>query len=65
MSTCDNTCYVDWTISKPILGILGVINAGMGILTAIGSLNLINVPYNDIVGVMPFLVVGKSSSLVL
>lgn len=58
MATIDGTFYVDWVLSKPILAVLGVMNAGMGIATAIGALNLIGVPYNDIVGVMPFLVVA-------
>lgn len=30
----------------------------MGIATATGALLLLSVPYNDIVGVMPFLVVA-------
>lgn len=59
MAFCDGTWYIDWVISKPILSILGVINAGMGISSSIGLLTLFSFPYNDIVGVMPFLVVGK------
>ena len=55
----DGTFYIDWILSKPILAVLGVINAGMGILTAMGFLNLVGCPYTDIIGVMPFLVVGK------
>uniref|UniRef100_A0A1I7XNF1 SSD domain-containing protein n=1 Tax=Heterorhabditis bacteriophora TaxID=37862 RepID=A0A1I7XNF1_HETBA len=35
-----------------------VVNAGMGILTGIGLLLLFGMPYNDIVAVMPFLVVA-------
>uniref|UniRef100_A0A914N234 SSD domain-containing protein n=1 Tax=Meloidogyne incognita TaxID=6306 RepID=A0A914N234_MELIC len=58
MSTCRKSWYIDWAVSKPVLAILGVINAGMGIVTAIGYLNLCSMPYNDIVGVMPFLVVA-------
>lgn len=38
-------------------------NAGMAIASAIGFLVLIEVPYNDIVAVMPFLVVGMSRIL--
>lgn len=30
------TFYVDWVLSKPVLSLLGVINAGMGIVTGIG-----------------------------
>ncbi|CAD5209635.1 unnamed protein product [Bursaphelenchus xylophilus] len=58
MSFVDGTPYVDWVLSKPILAVLGVLNAGMGIVSAIGAMSLIGMPYNDIVGVMPFLVVA-------
>lgn len=58
MSFCDNSYYIDWVLSKPFLAVMGVLNAGMGILSGIGSLLLFGVGYNDIVGVMPFLVVG-------
>uniref|UniRef100_A0A7E4VFC0 SSD domain-containing protein n=1 Tax=Panagrellus redivivus TaxID=6233 RepID=A0A7E4VFC0_PANRE len=58
MALIDGTFYIDWVLSKPILAVLGVFNAGMGIATAIGALNLAGMPYNDIVGVMPFLVVA-------
>lgn len=55
-----DTLYIDWVLSKPILAVLGVFNAGMGIASAIGGLVLLGIQYNDIVAVMPFLVVGKS-----
>ncbi|KAI6233026.1 SSD domain-containing protein [Aphelenchoides fujianensis] len=58
MSFIDGTFFVDWVLSKPILAVLGVVNAGMGIAASIGMLNLIGIPYNDVVGVMPFLVVA-------
>jgi hypothetical protein len=58
MAFIDGSGYIDWALSKPLLSVLGVLNAGMGIATAIGALNLAGVPYNDIVGVMPFLVVA-------
>ncbi|CAI5438962.1 unnamed protein product [Caenorhabditis angaria] len=58
MCFIDGTFYVDWVLSKPILSILGVANAGIAILTGIGALSLMGMPYNDIVGVMPFLVVA-------
>lgn len=45
-----------------MLSLLGVINAGMGVVTSLGMLNFIGVPYSSIVSVMPFLVVGQSSS---
>lgn len=58
VSFIDGMFYVDWIISKPIQAILGVVNAGMGIAASIGMMNLIGIPYNDIIGVMPFLVVA-------
>lgn len=60
MSTINGTCYVDWVLSKPILAIFGCLNAGMGILTALGFLTMLGMVYNEIVGVMPFLVVGRN-----
>ncbi|KAK6039096.1 hypothetical protein COOONC_23399 [Cooperia oncophora] len=56
--TIKGTFYVDWVLSKPILSVLGVANAGMGIASAMGGLVLLGVQYNDIVAVMPFLVVA-------
>ncbi|KJH53331.1 patched family protein [Dictyocaulus viviparus] len=56
--TIKGTFYVDWVLSKPILSIFGVVNAGMGIASAMGGLILLGVQYNDIVAVMPFLVVA-------
>jgi hypothetical protein len=38
--------------------VLGVCNAGMGVVTAIGLLNFAGFQFNEIVAVMPFLVVG-------
>ncbi|GMS98574.1 hypothetical protein PENTCL1PPCAC_20749 [Pristionchus entomophagus] len=49
---------IDWVLSKPVLSVLGVMNAGMGIVSGIGMLLLCGFPYNDIVAVMPFLVVA-------
>lgn len=59
MSFCEDCFYIDWVLSKPILAIMGVLNAGMGIVSGVGTLLLFGVAYNDIVGVMPFLVVGN------
>ncbi|VDO86677.1 unnamed protein product [Heligmosomoides polygyrus] len=56
--TIKGTFYIDWVLSKPILSVLGVFNAGMGIASAMGGLVLLDVQYNDIVAVMPFLVVA-------
>ncbi|KAH7669895.1 Protein PTR-2, partial [Aphelenchoides avenae] len=58
LSMLDGRLFIDWVVSKPSLAVLGVFNAGMGVATAIGGLSLIGFPYNDIVGVMPFLVVA-------
>ncbi|EYC33036.1 hypothetical protein Y032_0002g571 [Ancylostoma ceylanicum] len=58
MVTIKGTFYFDWVLSKPILSVFGVINAGMGIASAMGGLILLDVQYNDIVAVMPFLVVA-------
>ncbi|KAK5967546.1 Patched domain containing protein [Trichostrongylus colubriformis] len=54
----DNTYYIDWTLSKPVLSIFGLINAGMGIITSLGMLMLFGMPFSDITTVMPFLVVA-------
>ncbi|CAJ0572370.1 unnamed protein product, partial [Mesorhabditis spiculigera] len=56
--TIHGTWHIDWVLSKPVLSVLGVFNAGMGIASAVGFLVLIGVPYTDIVAVMPFLVVA-------
>ncbi|CAJ0578328.1 unnamed protein product, partial [Mesorhabditis spiculigera] len=58
ISFIGNSFTIDWVLSKPILSLLGVVNAGMGILTALGAGLLLHVPFNDIVAVMPFLVVA-------
>ncbi|CAJ0592819.1 unnamed protein product [Cylicocyclus nassatus] len=58
MVTIKGTLYFDWVLSKPILSIFGVVNAGMGIASAMGGLVLLGVQYNDIIAVMPFLVVA-------
>lgn len=58
LSFVDGTFNIDWVLSKPILSVLGVVNAGIAILTGIGCLSLMGMPYSDIVGVMPFLVVA-------
>lgn len=50
---------LDWVVSKPLLALVGVINAGMSVATTIGLLSLCRYVYNDIVAVMPFLVVCK------
>lgn len=58
LSFIDGSFSIDWVLSKPILSILGVVSAGIAILTGVGFLSLMGMPYNDIVGVMPFLVLA-------
>ncbi|CDW56391.1 patched family protein [Trichuris trichiura] len=49
---------IDWTRSTPLLAIAGVIGAGMGVVSAIGLLSLAGVPFCEVIGVMPFLVIS-------
>lgn len=55
--------YIDWVLSKPLLALLGVVGAGMGIGTTIGLLAYCGYMYNQIVSVMPFLIIGKSLAI--
>jgi hypothetical protein len=56
----DNTWYViDWVISKPLLGIAGVISTLMAIVSSIGLLLLMDVVFVDICAVMPFLALSE------
>jgi hypothetical protein len=50
---------IDWVISKPVLGITGVISTLMAIISATGLLLLMNVTFVDICSVMPFLSLSK------
>lgn len=54
----DGTAYVDWSGSKPILALLGVIGAGIGVSSAVGLMNFCGMVYTQIVAVMPFLIVS-------
>ncbi|CAD6184764.1 unnamed protein product [Caenorhabditis auriculariae] len=56
--TIKDSIFVDWVVSKPLLSVLGVMNAAMGIASAMGGLIYLGIPYNDIIAVMPFLVVA-------
>ncbi|KFD52451.1 patched family protein [Trichuris suis] len=58
ISFIDGTCFIDWSISKPILALVGVIGAGIGVSSAVGLMNLCGMIYTQIVAVMPFLVVS-------
>ncbi|CAG9530547.1 unnamed protein product, partial [Cercopithifilaria johnstoni] len=53
---CSKSLFIiDWLKSKPLLGLVGVIVSLMAIISAIGSLLLLSVPFVDIVIMMPFL----------
>lgn len=60
MSLVPGLPFFDWCVSKPLLAFAGVINAGMGCICAIGLLSFCGMQYNEIVAVMPFLVVCKT-----
>lgn len=49
----------DWVVSKPILGLLGVLSAGFAIVSSVGLLSYCQFYFNEIVSMMPFLVIGK------
>ncbi|VDM55358.1 unnamed protein product [Angiostrongylus costaricensis] len=46
---------IDWVLSKPLMGIIGVISALMAIVSSTGLLLLLNVTFVDMCTVMPFL----------
>ncbi|VDM43996.1 unnamed protein product [Toxocara canis] len=49
------TPVIDWVISKPLMGIVGVVATVMAITSATGLLLLLDVTFVDVVSVMPFL----------
>ena len=51
----------DWVRSKPTLGNLGVLSAGLAVVSAFGLVLHAGNPFIAIVGFCPFLVLGKSS----
>lgn len=53
---------IDWILSKPLMGIIGVLTTLMAIISAIGLLLLMNVTFVDMATVMPFLSLSKSFS---
>ena len=53
-----DTFYIDWVTSRPSLSLMGCINAGMGIVSSLGLLFFAETEFNQIVNVMPFLVLG-------
>uniref|UniRef100_A0A8R1DT56 SSD domain-containing protein n=1 Tax=Caenorhabditis japonica TaxID=281687 RepID=A0A8R1DT56_CAEJA len=56
--TIKGSGYIDWVVTKPVLSVVGVSNAGLGIASAMGLLTYLGIQYNDIIAVMPFLVVA-------
>lgn len=48
----------DWVVSKPVLGLLGVLSAGFAIVSSVGLLSYCHFYFNEIVSMMPFLVIG-------
>ncbi|XP_070553523.1 patched domain-containing protein 3-like [Ptychodera flava] len=48
----------DWVRSKPWLGILGVLSAGLAILSALGLCSYCGLPFVNLVAAMPFLILG-------
>ena len=49
----------DWVRSKPWLAACGVISACMSLVSSFGLLSYIGVPYANVVGAAPFLILGK------
>nr|XP_054772716.1 patched domain-containing protein 3-like [Lytechinus pictus] len=48
----------DWVLSKPWLGFLGVLSAVFAVISAVGLLSYCQLKFNEIVSLMPFLVLG-------
>ena len=51
---------LDWVRTKPIIGNLGVISPALAILASLGFLSAIGVEFCNVVGSMPFLILGKT-----
>ncbi|XP_006823209.1 patched domain-containing protein 3-like, partial [Saccoglossus kowalevskii] len=48
----------DWVRSKPMLGQLGVLSAGLAIVSSLGLMSYCGVPFINVVASMPFLILG-------
>ncbi|XP_030838731.1 patched domain-containing protein 3 [Strongylocentrotus purpuratus] len=48
----------DWVQSKPWLGLIGVLSASLAIVSSIGFLSYCRVEFNELVSLMPFLIIG-------
>ncbi|XP_022093260.1 patched domain-containing protein 3-like [Acanthaster planci] len=49
---------LDWVRSKPWLAGCGVISAGLAVLSSFGLMSYIGIPYINVVGSAPFLILG-------
>ncbi|XP_038057131.1 patched domain-containing protein 3-like [Patiria miniata] len=49
---------LDWVRSKPWLASCGVLSAGLAVLSTFGLMSYIGVPYINVVGSSPFLIIG-------
>ena len=54
---------LDWVRTKTLIGNLGVISPALAILASLGFLSAIGVQFCNVVGSMPFLIMGKLSLL--
>lgn len=50
---------VDWVRTKPVLASLGVLTAGLALASTFGLLSFVGVPYANVAGSMPFLILGE------
>ena len=48
----------DWVRTKPILACLGVFTAGLALVSCFGLFSFIGIPYANVAGSMPFLIMG-------
>ncbi len=55
----------DWVRSKPLLALLGVISAGMSLLSVFGLLSALGVRAVPQVGLVPFLILGEYRFVIL
>ena len=58
-----STNMLDWVRNKPLLTIAGVVSAGFALASAFGLMSYIGVPYANVTGSMPFLILGKLTGL--
>jgi hypothetical protein len=53
---------LDWVRTKQLIGNLGVLSPGLAVLASLGFLSAIGVQFCNVVGSMPFLIMGKTCS---